>query len=130
MPHIVTASALVDARLPQTAITRSDNELLRSLVTNGTGLEEIVSDGVYSASTGRLSVRQLDTRLRGAGGDHSSRQYAIGPYTNSPFVGAFSRPRTNAISFRENDKVARALLRRLTELADEPSQRRSAFLAR
>ena len=129
-PHIVTASALVDARLPQTAITRSDNELLRSLVTNCTGLEETVSDGVYSASTGRLSVRQLDTRLRGAGGDHSSRQYAIGPYTNSPFVGAFSRPRTNAISFRENDKVARALLRRLTELADEPSQRRSAFFAR
>jgi len=118
-PATVTASALVDARLPETAISRSDNELLRSLVTSGAGLEEIVSDGAYSASTGRLSVRQLDTRLLGAGGSHSSRQYAIGPYTNSPFVGAFSRPRTNAISFRENDKVARAILTRLAELAEE-----------
>jgi hypothetical protein len=118
-PATVTASALVDARLPETAISRSDNELLRSLVTSGAGLEEVVSDGEYSASTGRLSVRQLDTRLLGAGGSHSSRQYAIGPYTNSPFVGAFSRPRTNAISFRENDKVARAILSRLAELAEE-----------
>jgi len=118
-PVTVTASALVDARLPATAISRSDNELLRSLVTSGAGLEEVVTDGAFSASTGRLSVRQLDTRILGAGGEHSSRQYAIGPYTNSPFVGAFSRPRTNAISFRENDKVARAILNRLTELAEE-----------
>jgi hypothetical protein len=118
-PVTVTASALVDARLPATAISRSDNELLRSLVTSGAGLEEVVTDGAFSASTGRLSVRQLDTRILGAGGEHSSRQYAIGPYTNSPFVGAFSRPRTNAISFRENDKVARAILNRLAELAEE-----------
>jgi uncharacterized NAD(P)/FAD-binding protein YdhS len=118
-PATVTASALVDARLPETSISRSDNELLRSLVTSGAGLEEIVSDGAYSASTGRLSVRQLDTRLLGVGGSHASGQFAIGPYTNSPFVGAFSRPRTNAISFRENDKVARAILSRLAELAAE-----------
>jgi hypothetical protein len=118
-PVAITASALVDARLPETAISRSDNELLRSLVTSGGGLEEIVADGVFSASTGRLSVRQLDTRLLSPGGSHSSRQYAIGPYTNSPFVGAFSRPRTNAISFRENDKVARAILTRLVELYSE-----------
>jgi hypothetical protein len=118
-PVTVTASALVDARLPATAIARSDNELLRSLVTSGAGLEEVVTDGAYSASTGRLSVRQLDTRLLGAGGTHASGQYAIGPYTNSPFVGAFSRPRTNAVSFRENDKVARAILARLAELVQE-----------
>ena len=130
-PVTVTASALVDARLPETAISRSDNELLRSLVASGAGLEEIVTDGAYSASTGRLSVRQLDTRLLGSSGSHSSRQYAIGPYTNSPFVGAFSRPRTNAISFRENDKVARAILARLAELADDGAdQRRSALRAR
>jgi hypothetical protein len=118
-PVTVTASALVDARLPATAISRSDNELLRSLVTSGGGLEEVVTDGSFSASTGRLSVRQLDTRLLSPDGSHSARQYAIGPYTNSPFVGAFSRPRTNAISFRENDKVARAILTRLAELAEE-----------
>jgi hypothetical protein len=118
-PVTVTASALVDARLPATAISRSDNELLRSLVTSGGGLEEVVTDGSFSASTGKLSVRQLDTRLLSPDGSHASRQYAIGPYTNSPFVGAFSRPRTNAISFRENDKVARAMLTRLAELAAE-----------
>jgi hypothetical protein len=124
--RVVTASALVDARLPETAISRSDNELLRSLVTGGGGLEEIVTDGTFSASTGRLTVRQADTRILSADGQCSSREYAIGPYTNSPFVGAFSRPRTNAISFRENDKVARAILQHLGELAEV----RSAALAR
>lgn len=114
--RVVTAAALIDARLPDTSVSRSDNDLLRALIAEGGAVEELVADGDYVGSTGRLLVRQLDTRVVDASGALHERRFAIGPYTNSPFVGAFSRPRTNAISFRENDKVARALLRHLATL--------------
>jgi len=116
LDRVVEAAALVDARLPDTSVSRSDNELLRALIASGDGVEEVVADGGYLGSTGRLLVRQSDTRVVDSGGGPHERRFAIGPYTNSPFVGAFSRPRTNAISFRENDKVARALLRHLAAL--------------
>lgn len=115
--RVVTASALVDARLPETNISRSDNAALLSLLNTGEGSEELVADADFIGSTGRLVVHQNDTRIVDPAGQRSERRYAIGPYTNSPFVGAFSRPKTNAISFRENDKVARAVLQHLGELA-------------
>jgi len=120
--HVVTATALVDARLPDTSIARSDNELLRVLLQSGRVLEEIARDPVatgdlaFAEPTGRLIVRSDDRRVLHGTGAPGERAYAIGPYTNSPFVGAFSRPGTNAVSFRENDLVARALLLRLGEL--------------
>ncbi len=120
--RVVTATALVEARLPATSIARSDNELLRSLVITGSGVEHVVTDDGFAATTGLLAVRQKDKRIIGSSGEHHARRYAIGPYTNSPFVGAFSRPRTNAISFRENDKVARAVLCRLTAIANSPEE--------
>ncbi|MGD8193598.1 FAD/NAD(P)-binding protein [Herbiconiux sp. P18] len=119
----VTATALVDARLPDTSIARSDNELLRLLVETGAGREEIAHDAGFRRSTGRLSVRADDRRVLHGSGAASGRCYAIGPYTTSPFVGAFSRPRTNAVSFRENDRVARALLQHAAELAASRADR-------
>ncbi|SDZ30709.1 FAD/NAD(P)-binding protein [Herbiconiux ginsengi] len=119
LDRVVTATALVDARLPDTSIARSDNELLRALVASGTGLEEIARDADFSSPTGRLAVRPADRRVLHGTEHPSDRSYAIGPYTNSPFVGAFSRPRTNAVAFRENDRVARALLQHAAEIAAE-----------
>lgn len=116
--HTVTATALVDARLPDASLAHSDNALLRSLVATGVGVEDVASDGDFTGGTGLLTVRRSDKRVLGPSGAPHPRRFAIGPYTNSPFVGAFSRPRTNAIAFRENDRVARALLVRLHELAD------------
>ncbi|RFA09229.1 hypothetical protein B7R54_08315 [Subtercola boreus] len=104
--RVVRASALVDARLPSSNVTSSENEVLRSLIASGLGREDL----------GQLAVRRGDTRVESAGGEAHSRRYAVGPYTSSPFVGAFSRPNTNAISFRENDRVARAMLARLAAL--------------
>ncbi|MCS5716131.1 FAD/NAD(P)-binding protein [Herbiconiux sp. CPCC 205716] len=112
----VTASALVDARLPETSVTRSDNALLRALLDAGAAVEDVAHDAHFRAPTGRLAVRPDDRRVLHAD-EPSGRSYAIGPYTNSPFVGAFSRPRTNAVACRENDRVARALLRHLADLA-------------
>ena len=40
---------------------------------------------------------------------HPSR-FAIGPHTNVRLPGAFTRPNTNALSFRANDALARAVL--------------------
>ncbi|MCS4275813.1 putative NAD(P)/FAD-binding protein YdhS [Mycetocola sp. BIGb0189] len=120
----VSARALVDARLPDANIARSDSALLRSLIDTGDGVEEIARDPHTSgrteltAPTGKLTVRPEDRRVVHIGGDPAPRSFAIGPYTNSPFVGAFSRPRTNAVSFRENDRVARALLIRLAEITE------------
>ncbi|TFC25812.1 FAD/NAD(P)-binding protein [Cryobacterium sp. MDB1-18-2] len=124
LDRVVTATALVDARLPDTVVSASDNPLLRSLLDSGAGVEEQATDAGFTGSTGRLAVRQADTRVLRPDGDHHPRRFAIGPYTNSPFVGAFSRPRTNAISFRENDKVARALLVHLDSLVGDPGRTR------
>jgi hypothetical protein len=118
--EVVTASALVDARLPDTSVARSDNALLRALLDAGAAVEEVAHDPAFRAPTGRLAVRPDDRRVLHAD-EPSGRSYAIGPYTNSPFVGAFSRPRTNAVAFRENDRVARALLQHLAELATAPA---------
>ncbi|MCS5723639.1 FAD/NAD(P)-binding protein [Herbiconiux sp. CPCC 203407] len=118
-PETVTATALIDARLPGTSVARTDNEVLRLLLESGTALEEVARDADYAVPTGLLSVRPEDRRVLHSSGEPTDRAYAIGPYTNSPFVGAFSRPRTNALSFRENDRVARALLEHAVAIAQD-----------
>ena len=107
----VHARVLVDARLPNTSAAESDSLALRSLVESGAGREQLVSDAEFTGSTGRLVVRPGDARVIGLDGEPHPRRFAIGPYTTAPFVGAFSRPGTNAVSFRENDQVARAVLK-------------------
>jgi len=106
----VRARVLVDARLPDTSVGESDSPALRSLIESGAGREQIVSDADFTGSTGRLVVRPGDARVISLDGEPHPRRFAIGPYTSAPFVGAFARPATNAVSFRENDTVARAVL--------------------
>ncbi|PJJ62322.1 FAD/NAD(P)-binding protein [Compostimonas suwonensis] len=123
------ASALVDARLPAENVSLSDNPVLRALVESGVGVEELVADEEYAGTTGRLAVRVQDARILAAAGGAHERRFAIGPYTTAPFVGAFARPRTNAVSFRENDRAARAVLLRLVEIARERESASSASAA-
>ena len=125
----VRARALVDARLPATSVRTSDSEALRSLIASGAGAEELVSDAEFTGSTGRLRVRPGDARVLAPDGTPHPRRFAIGPFTNAPFVGAFSRPGTNAVSFRENDRVARAVLRLAASLP-EPSVTRAQMYER
>lgn len=119
-PYEARASALVDARLPESNAAFSDNAALRSLIEQGVGVEDLIEGALLSGSTGRLLVDQRDTRLLRPDGSAHPNRYAIGPYTSSPFAGAFSRPGTDAIAFRENDSTARAILRRLGEIACAP----------
>lgn len=120
--HEVHARALVDARLPAATISASDNPLLRSLLESGAGVEEVLDDGEFRGTTGRLLVSPGEPRLFDANGVPHPATFAIGPYTSAPFVGAFSRPRTNAVSFRENDRVARAVLRYLATASPRAKQ--------
>jgi len=121
-PGEVTARVLIDARLPDAHVRRSDNAALRSLIATGAACEELVSDADFTGSTGRLLVRPADSRLIRADGDPHPGAFAIGPYTNAPFAGAFARPGTNAVAFRENDRVARAVLELAVERAAVPAQ--------
>ena len=68
--------------------------------------------GAVTHATGLVPVRASDFRvLVGPDGDRPHPHlFAIGPHTTVRLPGAFTRPRTNALSLRANDAVARAVL--------------------
>lgn len=109
-PGVFGARSLVEARLPSATIGRTDNAALRDLITTDEGAEEHLSDDDLAGTTGRLCVERGTSRVLSPAGIAHPRRFAVGAYTNAPFVGAFARPGTNAVSFRENDRVARSLL--------------------
>lgn len=113
----VAVDALIDAWLPPAHADRTDNSALHDLVVSGAG----------SFRHGMLRVDPADARVIDAAGRPHPRRWAIGPFTDAPFAGAFSRPKTNALSFRENDRVAQAVIRRIGD-AVAASSERSAVL--
>ncbi|MEC5201174.1 putative NAD(P)/FAD-binding protein YdhS [Arthrobacter sp. PL16] len=116
VPHIVSATALIEARLPSPSMTGSVNPLLKSLSESGLGCEERTGRDPGTGSTGRLLV---DSSSRIVAPDGSTRQglYAVGPATSGWSGGAFSRPNSNAAPFRDSDALARRIL---TDLAKAP----------
>ncbi|WP_424465656.1 FAD/NAD(P)-binding protein [Pseudoclavibacter helvolus] len=119
----VSARALIDAWLPDSDVAHTDNVALRQLIDSGEGRERIAATPEGSLATGVIEVRRADSRVVRADGSVHPRRFAVGPYTSNPFVGAFSRPRTNAVSFRENDAVALSTLRRIGEISREHEER-------
>lgn len=105
VPGTTVVRTLVDAWLPAAHADRTDNAALRDLALSGAG----------SFRHGMLRVRPEDARVLDAAGRPHPRRWAIGPFTDAPFAGAFARPRTDALSFRENDRVAQAVVRVLAE---------------
>jgi hypothetical protein len=112
----VTARALAEARLPKATVLHTANDLLRAMRDEATGVEEILADGNGS---GLLLASGVDGRLVDGGPDTERRahrrRFALGPFTTVRTAAAFSRPNTNAPSFRYNDAAARAVLRLLAE---------------
>jgi hypothetical protein len=111
-PGTVAASTLIEARLPEPSVRRVSDELLRAMRDAGALAEETVADMVSGAKlpSGRIHTRVADSRLvDGEGNPHRSR-FAVGPHTSARSPGAFTRPRTNALPFRQNDAVAREIL--------------------
>ncbi|MDE8589356.1 FAD/NAD(P)-binding protein [Arthrobacter sp. NQ4] len=105
----VSATALIEARLPSTSVARSLNPVLSSLYDGGLGCEQqlLTSDGIHS--TGKLLVSS-GHHLVDAEGRAQATLFGVGPGTSGWGAGAFARPNTNAAPFRENDALARTVL--------------------
>jgi hypothetical protein len=119
-PGAVTATTLVEARLPPPNVARSANPLIRALYSRGQLGEEVLTGGETSRFTGRIHTTGIDGRLVDADGNTHPRRFALGPHTSLRVAGAFSRPRTNALGFRENDLVARQILQLVSGLRPDP----------
>ncbi|MFJ1766149.1 FAD/NAD(P)-binding protein [Amycolatopsis sp. NPDC088138] len=111
-PGEVASRTLIEARLPGPSVTRAADGLLRQLRDTGQLAEETVADpetGVLLPS-GRIHTRVSDSRLLDNAGNPHTHRFAVGPHTSARSAAAFTRPRTNASSFRQNDAVAREIL--------------------
>ncbi len=116
-PEEVRAGALINAVVAAPTLSRTADELLRRLRDRGEAVEEVVTDGEWRLNTGKVVVSGKALRMVDAAGRPHPRRHAAGAFTSRPAAGAFSRPRTNAPAFRQNDAIARELL---TELAAVP----------
>ncbi|MET0910926.1 MAG: GNAT family N-acetyltransferase [Ilumatobacteraceae bacterium] len=114
-PERIRATALVDARVATASVSRTTDEMLRRLRDRGDVVEEVVADeGGWRRNTGKVLVTGADLRVVRADGTAHPRRHALGVFTSRPAAGAFARPRTNAPAFRQNDTVARSVLRTIT----------------
>ncbi|MFD4651861.1 FAD/NAD(P)-binding protein [Streptomyces sp. NPDC058441] len=104
---VIEARALVEARLPHPTLARTRDQLLR----------ELYEEGARATPAGLLAVDPEDGRVLHRDGTAHPRRFALGPHTNARGAGAFTRPRTNSPSFRQNDATARAVLAFLHDLA-------------
>lgn len=103
----VVARNLVDAWLPAATAADSSNPALREIASRH-GREVRVSDETFSGSLGRIDV-DAEGRVIGRDGQPRAAMFAIGPFTSSMEAGAFTRPRSNALSLRQTDRVAGAV---------------------
>ncbi|GGS42024.1 FAD/NAD(P)-binding protein [Actinokineospora fastidiosa] len=106
-PGSVEATALVEARLPQ---GRSTDPLLHGLYERGEAVDDELADGDFRHSSGLLRVSEEDFRVIDGDGRAHPRRFAIGPFTTVRHFATFATPRTNAVSFRQNDTIARTAL--------------------
>lgn len=117
VPSVVTASVLIEARLPNPSLVASANPLLRALAESGLGSEERADSEPTAGGTGRMLVDSA-SRLVATDGSTRPGLYAVGPATSGWNGGAFSRPNSNAAPFRDSDALARRIL---TDLAEPPA---------
>ncbi|MFJ3957999.1 FAD/NAD(P)-binding protein [Arthrobacter sp. NPDC090010] len=94
----VHARVFVEARLPEATVTGSRNPALWQLA---------------GSTLGKVAVDSRQ-RVLTADGEARDRVFAVGPWTSAWGSAAFARPRSNAAPFRENDALARELLRILS----------------
>jgi FAD-NAD(P)-binding len=109
-PGTVEARTLIEARLPEASVARASDALIGSLRNTGLMAEETVR----GLPSGRIHTNVGNGRLLDAQGRAHPRRFALGPHTSARSAAAFTRPRTNALPFRQNDAVAREILRELT----------------
>ncbi|MFT4214098.1 MAG: FAD/NAD(P)-binding protein [Microbacterium sp.] len=109
-PHVpgeLVAATLLDAWLPGSDASVSDNPVLRELALVH-GRELAVADADFAGTLGRIDVDDAG-RVHAAGGDVRPGLFAIGSFTSATEAGAFTRPHSDALAFRQTDAVAGAL---------------------
>ncbi len=102
-PDVVRANGLIEARLPAHTLGRTADPVLRSLRAVGDVSED-------DAGLVRVSP---EGRLVNERGEEDPVRFAVGPYTTGKAFAAFARPQANAPAFRQNDVLAREILRTL-----------------
>lgn len=133
----VRTRALVDAFLPAIDVVEAADPLLQALLRRDELLVEPA--GALGARRGLL-VTDAQFRAVRADGSVHPRRHLLGPAVSaSAAVAAFHRPRTNGAAFRQNDRIARLLLREMgippvagrpvTDGAEAPSRTDPTLLA-
>ncbi|GAA1156641.1 FAD/NAD(P)-binding protein [Kribbella jejuensis] len=110
----ITARAFVEARLPRPDVLAASDPLLRGLLASGV----LAADELFAADGTSLGGGQLkaDSRCRAIRADGSVQEnlFLLGPsVSGSAGSSGFSRPHFNGPGFRQNDAVARDLLKLL-----------------
>ncbi|WP_238014768.1 FAD/NAD(P)-binding protein [Dactylosporangium sp. AC04546] len=107
---IATATGLIEARLPAGDVRTCTDRLLRDLCERGEAGEQLlVAADERPQRHGQLRV-DADFRLIERDGRAHPQRFAVGPFTSVTYFGTFARPRSNALSFRQNDRIARSVL--------------------
>lgn len=111
----IRGSVLVEARLPKPHVAHTPGTLLSGLLQQGTISEEILQSpgGRPPVGTGLIRIDLQGHAVRADGSTHASL-FALGALTDVRTPAAFSRPQTDAPTFRLTDAVARAVLAQLT----------------
>ncbi|MET7615527.1 FAD/NAD(P)-binding protein [Streptomyces sp. NPDC005408] len=110
---LVTATALIEARLPEPDLRRTCDELLGRLLTTG----QCRPHAIDGYETGGLDVTQRPYRLINRQGRPHPRRFAIGVPTEGVHwvTAAGARPGVDSVTLSDADAVARAALRTLRE---------------
>jgi len=123
-PGRVMARALVDARLPRPDVRAATDPIIRGLLADGElAAEDITTPDGRSLGGGQLLADSGCRAIRADGTVHP-RRFLLGPsVSGSAGSAGFSRPGFNGAGFRQNDAVARNILRLLAgqETTDTPT---------
>ncbi|MGW1884177.1 FAD/NAD(P)-binding protein [Streptomyces sp. NPDC001970] len=105
----VSATALVEARLPETDLRRSRDELLARLLRTG----QCRPHAVGGYETGGVDVTERPYRLMDRQGRAHPRRFALGVPTEGVHwvTAAGARPGVDSVTLSDADAVARAVLR-------------------
>ncbi|WP_432882431.1 FAD/NAD(P)-binding protein [Kribbella sp. CA-245084] len=110
----IRARAFVEARLPRPDVLATNDPLLRGLLDSGAlAADELFAADGISLGGGQLKADSRSRAIRADGSTHEAL-FLLGPsVSGSAGSSGFSRPHFNGPGFRQNDAVARDLLKLL-----------------
>jgi len=108
----IVTRALIDARLPRPDVRAATDPVIRGLLAAGQlAAEDLTGPGEDTLGGGQLLADERCRAIRADGTIHD-RLFLLGPsVSGSAGSAGFSRPGFNGPGFRQNDRVARDILR-------------------